>query len=95
MLISSYLEIAYVFCEFCENGDLKKWLSSNISKFSKDSTNKKHSLIIQHRKKFSQGLNDLIEFKKSNKRNSVDFQFNDLDLIFFCYQIANGIESLI
>jgi hypothetical protein len=93
---TSYLDIAYIFCEYCDNGDLKKWLSKNTLRYSTD--HKDHSLIVQHRKQFSQesrkAVAQLIDLFDSENFNSDElnwYKFNDSDLIFFCYQIAKGI----
>lgn len=91
--------IAYIFCEYCDNGDLKKWLSKNTLRYSKD--HRDHSLIIQHRKQFSQescqAVAQLIDLFDSENFNSDElnwYKFNDSDLIFFCYQIAKGMKYL-
>jgi serine/threonine protein kinase len=87
--------IAFVFSEYCEKGDLKNWLNKNASRgrYSQIS-DPKTSLIHEHKKRFRQSVNDVIEFSKSEKTIE-EPKFNDSDLVFFCYQIAKGICSFI
>ena len=82
--------IAYVFSEYCEKGDLKNWLNKNADKGRYSQMNDpKVSLIHEHKKRFRQSVNDVIEFSKSEKQIE-EPKFNDSDLVFFCYQICKG-----
>ncbi|RNA11268.1 Fibroblast growth factor receptor [Brachionus plicatilis] len=78
---------AYVFVEYCSEGDLRNWLRSNSTKYVKHSNDLKHSLFYQkYRRTNSRSLNDV--------RESMIEKFNDQDLVFFAYQIARGMKYL-
>ena len=78
---------AYVFVEYCSEGDLRNWLRDNSTKYIKNSYDLKHSLFYEKfRKTTSRSTNDTF-------KQIVD-KFNDSDLVFFSYQIARGMKYL-
>lgn len=95
---------ACVFVEYCANGDLKNWLRTNAHKYSKASFDLKYSMVGELRKRLTldriQSGRPLTELPTSNGGddnhndiNSIE-KFNDMDLVFFAYQIAKGMEYL-
>lgn len=89
---------AYVFVEYCSNGDLKNWLCEHSHQYSKENTSKT-SMLNELRKRFSSsGGRSLISRSRitSEQKNfdESNLTFNDADLLFLVYQIANGMEYL-
>ena len=88
--------IAYVFVEYCSNGDLKNWLRAYGSRYTPD-TDIKKSMAYDFKKRLSAnrattGAAQRPESETSDKNNKLTF--NDADLVFFGYQIAKGMEYL-
>ena len=98
ILIIIFKDIAYVFSEYCEKGDLKNWLNKNAAKGKYSQNNDvKLSLINFHKSSYSnQSSNgEIIDLSKPETNSyKEDGKFNDSDLVFFCYQIAKGMEFL-
>lgn len=69
-----------MFVEFCEKGDLRNWLKNNKHNYSPTS-DLKNSLIYDFK-------------KRASRQSRLQDTFNDLDLVFFSYQIAKGMEHL-
>ncbi len=90
---------AYVFVEYCPLGDLKNWLSSHSHRYSKLNS-PKTSMLTGLRKRFSSHSNRNPMFRGRNSAqvsNEIDIDnlvFNDSDLTFIAYQIANGMDYL-
>lgn len=94
---------AYVFVEYCSNGDLKDWLKSHSDKYVKVANDSKTSMFNELRKRVEKNrpLTSKLDFRltKLDESLNVDFDsnnlpFNDSDLTFFAYQIAKGMEYL-
>ena len=71
-------------------------MSKNAGRYTQNN-DIKFSLINLHKNRFSRqsSIIDIIDFSKSdNNSEKEDGKFNDSDLVFFCYQIAKGMEFL-
>ena len=78
---------AYVFVEYCPNGDLKNWLSKHSHRYSKVNS-VRTSMLTELRKRVSSGSNN------AGNGGPEELAFNDSDLLFLGYQIANGMDYL-
>ena len=78
--------IAYLFVNYCSNGDLNSWLKKHKNKYIGDKS--KNSLINEMTKHLSNALSD--NLNEYLLPESITFLFDNHDLLFFCYQIAKG-----
>lgn len=90
--LTLYIGIAYVFVEYCSNGDLKHWLKTHSSNYSAVSNDSRYSMVYELKKRLSASRNTNSLQQDIAERKT--FRFNDTDLIFFAYQIAKGMEYL-
>jgi serine/threonine protein kinase len=93
--------IAYVFVEYCSNGDLKNWLRSHAARYSALAGNDaKSSLVFDLKKRLATSSRGTAsgQFQSDSGfdeiKNNAKWAFNDSDLTFFAYQIAKGMEYL-
>ena len=84
-LILIWTGIAYVFLDYCPNGDLKNWLRKNKSKYS---------TIVDTKNSLFCGLKKQLLRPASGVKMDSNYTFDDNDLLFFAYQIAKGMEHL-
>lgn len=79
---------AYVFVEYCSEGDLRNWLRNNSQKYVKNSNDLKFSLFYEKYK------SKITSRSPNETLNQQVEKFNDSDLVFFSYQIARGMKYL-
>jgi serine/threonine protein kinase len=89
--------IVYVFIEYCPNGDLRSWLRNNSRNYT-NANDSKTSMLNGLRKSLQasrpQSTKQFDSTDNLIEENGIDFKkinFNNQDLLFFCYQIAKGI----
>jgi serine/threonine protein kinase len=95
--------IAYVFVEYCSNGDLKNWLKTHSDKryapLAGDDAKSSLAFDLKKRLAAANRTTNAASNQSEEGFNSKDFEnsnwkFNDSDLTFFAYQIAKGMEYL-
>lgn len=92
---------AYVFVEYCSNGDLRNWLKKHSDRYVK-SNETKTSMFNELKKRFGnyRPNTSKLDFRftkllDESLNNTAEFNpdklpFNDTDLTFFAYQISKG-----
>ena len=89
---------AYVFVEYCPNGDLRNWLRAHAHNFIANSNDPRTSFLTEFKKRLSVSSDTSIGVvKRKSDLNSAQYEsfaFNESDLLFFSYQIAVGMEHL-
>jgi hypothetical protein len=85
-----------VFIEYCPNGDLRSWLRNNSRNYI-DAYDSKTSMLNELRKSLQasrpQSSKPFDSTENLIEANGIDFKkinFNNQDLLLFCYQIAKG-----
>ena len=79
---------AYVFVEYCPNGDLRNWLRAHAHNFIANCNDQRTSYLTEFKKRLSDSSDT------SSGAGLEIFSFNDSDLLFLSYQIAVGMEHL-
>lgn len=88
---------AYVFVEYCENGDLRNWMKNHSNRYVK-SIDSKISMFNELKKRMGRPNTSKLDFRLTKLDESINAEFNpdklpfnDTDLTFFAYQIAKGL----
>ena len=90
---------AYVFVEYCSNGDLRNWLRKHERRYARTGgpDAPRTSIVNEYKKRLHVASSSAAESASSSHLlRDVDssLAFNDSDLLFFSYQIAKGMEYL-
>ncbi len=78
--------IAYLFVNYCSNGDLNSWLRKHKEKYIGNTDT--NTLINKMTKHLACALSD--SHNEYHLPEVIDVSFDNYDLLFFCYQIARG-----
>ena len=87
--------LAYVFVEYCSNGDLKTWLKNNKHRYSHIGQDGRSSMFSEFKKRVSTNRSLYNRSDSLLKESTINnLPFNDSDLLFFGYQICQGMDYL-